>query len=753
MSSRTTLNQRQIAGVVVSALILTGGSLARAVNMPPDNTPIYLQINGPNAGHTYGDYWTSKYGGHTTHLVTIFVPNGYPTTQPLAVDLYDPEFYAPVLGQLDEPALDVPNPPNCPATFTLRNPTGQLVQSTTYPSIADFHNRWNRFAEVDVGQWGKGYYNLEIHQTCGQNGWRLQVTPDNPDGIQNTADDISILLQRVSFQSLVDGGCVSLWTFVRPGESELNLKNWDMDGNISATYTSPSGTLIVGTVSGDAEWNNGGLGDTITNPEPGWWQATLCINNMNQIVFTPNRPFVIIEPRFPKLTLSKTDSLTVVVPGQRVTYQMTYQNIGTGIAIDAVLTDTLPPEAKFVSCAGGQSCSETSPGSGTVVYHLGNILPGGSGSVSLTVDLPSDLPFGTEVVNRARLTATDSLGNPYPPIHVIDIDTVIEPPTRQPTPTSTPTLTATATATPSPTTTSTSTLTSTPTYTPTSTQTSSPTSTYTPLPTPTHTPTYTPTSTHTPTYTPTSSSTPTATATATATPSATPSPTTTSTLTPTPSATHTSTPTLTHTPSPIPTATSTLTSGITVTADFGDASDPPYPSLLKNNGPYHLDFSHEWLGTTVDGEPDARFPDTDDGVVFRSRAAPGGTPWYRLNQPMEMFITLSTTGLGAARYSRPAHQRLYLRAWLDWGGDGQFDATDQIIDWSGGPGLVGSDGSLWPLAQSSWTIRFQPSAYRDTGSYTWVRFRLSYGAPTQPTGPAAYGEVEDYQVGVFQRDP
>jgi len=193
-----------------------------------------------------------------------------------------------------------------------------------------------------------------------------------------------------------------------------------------------------------------------------------------------------------------------------------------------------------------------------------------------------------------------------------------------------------------------------------------------------------------------------------------------------------------------------------VVADFGDAVEPPYRTRLASGGAYHGDFTKEWLGAAADGETDANFPDNfDDGVDFRSRQTdPGKIPWYRLNQPMEMFVTITTSGQKAARYGLAEDRKLYLRAWIDWNRDGAFDpATEQVIEWSGAPGRPGTDGGIWPIAQNAYTVRFTPSAAKDTGDYTWIRFRLSYGSPPQPDGQIDYGEVEDYQVGVFAKDP
>gem|GEM_PF-4197175 len=188
-----------------------------------------------------------------------------------------------------------------------------------------------------------------------------------------------------------------------------------------------------------------------------------------------------------------------------------------------------------------------------------------------------------------------------------------------------------------------------------------------------------------------------------------------------------------------------------VVADFGDAPSPPYPANLSSGGAYHLDFTHEWLGRAVNGEPDARFPDDfDDGVVFRSNAPPDETPWYRYGEPMDMLVTITLSDLDTQRYGLGVNRRLYLRAWIDWNGDGSWDpSSDKIIDWSGGPGMVGADGSFWPRNQKSWTINFRPIAKQVTTDATWMLFRLSYGEGTMPTGPAEFGEVEDYRLVVI----
>jgi hypothetical protein len=52
----------------------------------------------------------------------------------------------------------------------------------------------------------------------------------------------------------------------------------------------------------------------------------------------------------------------------------------------------------------------------------------------------------------------------------------------------------------------------------------------------------------------------------------------------------------------------------------------------------------------------------------------------------------------------------------------------------------------WPRSQTSRKFSVQFLKGPPKGLVGQIRFRLSYGAPVGPTGPALYGEVEDYKV-------
>jgi hypothetical protein len=182
------------------------------------------------------------------------------------------------------------------------------------------------------------------------------------------------------------------------------------------------------------------------------------------------------------------------------------------------------------------------------------------------------------------------------------------------------------------------------------------------------------------------------------------------------------------------TATFVLEAGETVTAvftntlqlDFGDAPDPTYPTLLANDGARHTVVPGFFLGGAVDTESDgqptpladgddlAGAPDDEDGVVFTSVVAQGHL--------VNVQVTASVPGL--------------LNAWMDYNFDGDWaDAGEQFfID--------------TPLAAGINDLSFMLPASANEGN-TYARFRLSSTGGLTFAGPAADGEVEDYQVEIF----
>jgi uncharacterized repeat protein (TIGR01451 family) len=93
-----------------------------------------------------------------------------------------------------------------------------------------------------------------------------------------------------------------------------------------------------------------------------------------------------------------------LLPGQLITYTITYENEGAGTAYDVFVVDDLSPhfdESTLTIYGGGDYYTETR----TLSWDIGELAPkgqpGSEGSISFTVRLKDDLPGGTLITNQA----------------------------------------------------------------------------------------------------------------------------------------------------------------------------------------------------------------------------------------------------------------------------------------------------------------------------------------------------------------
>ncbi len=166
--------------------------------------------------------------------------------------------------------------------------------------------------------------------------------------------------------------------------------------------------------------------------------------------------------------------------------------------------------------------------------------------------------------------------------------------------------------------------------------------------------------------------------------------------------------------------------------DFGDAPDSPYPTLIANGGAGHAIVPTVLLGTLIDAEFDG-LPDSmatgddlttspdEDGVIFITDIIAGGTAKID-----------AINGGGAVNF---------LDAWIDFNADGDWlDSGEQIfVSVLLVPGL--NPSLAYPVPEPL------------TLGTSFARFRLSSAGGLAPTGMAADGEVEDYEVTLYQPVP
>ncbi len=93
----------------------------------------------------------------------------------------------------------------------------------------------------------------------------------------------------------------------------------------------------------------------------------------------------------PQLQITKTANATIVNPGDPISYTVKVKNVGTDVAINAVMTDTLPAGFSFVST----NPAATSIVGQTATFALGNMNVGDEKTITYTVNVAPGTTAGT----------------------------------------------------------------------------------------------------------------------------------------------------------------------------------------------------------------------------------------------------------------------------------------------------------------------------------------------------------------------
>jgi uncharacterized repeat protein (TIGR01451 family) len=462
--------RKQLAAILATLLLLFSllPSFALAVELPPPGNPTYIQTNAPATQIGRGDWYTAsaaQNGGAGYGYLTIEVPCGWPAAKPIDVDLYSPE-----MNTTTTLADENDSGPLANTTFELYQPGTSFsspatpapgaagsLEANTYAPSSDAP-QWVRFYTIDVAATGCGTYILRSQSgDDDQNAWRIRVGDDddaNPnnappasgyddaDGIPGTGDELVLGLLQTTFQH--DAGvvtCLDLYEFVSPAQPSVTFHNFDMDDNDSVRYYAPgSATAITGTVSGSTRWNGSGnttrVGDTITNPAPGWWRIETCIGNHNQYIQEgqTGQPIYFEIPPTPVMEISKSDGLVEASANDVLTYTITFTNTSDstsnpGAAANLSLTDTIPANATFLSCdANGLGNCAYVDATRTVAFALsGQLNAGDSAQVAVIVQVNDTVVEDDLVTNTVSLSYQDIFNRAFTPISATDVDVVVPP--------------------------------------------------------------------------------------------------------------------------------------------------------------------------------------------------------------------------------------------------------------------------------------------------------------------------------------
>ncbi len=110
----------------------------------------------------------------------------------------------------------------------------------------------------------------------------------------------------------------------------------------------------------------------------------------------------------PVVTLTKFGPPSAA-QGSGVNYELAYHNAGPAASTIAKIVDRLPSELRFGSASDGGSYNFSTR---TVTWRLGSVDVGETGEVSLNARVPSTVPVGTAMINKADFTGDLTISPP-----------------------------------------------------------------------------------------------------------------------------------------------------------------------------------------------------------------------------------------------------------------------------------------------------------------------------------------------------
>ncbi len=164
--------------------------------------------------------------------------------------------------------------------------------------------------------------------------------------------------------------------------------------------------------------------------------------------------------------------------------------------------------------------------------------------------------------------------------------------------------------------------------------------------------------------------------------------------------------------------------------DWGDAPDPPYPTLAANDGARHIISNYRVSFGTVDNEPDGQPTTLADGDDLNG-----------LNDELNHYFFLTPLIAGeTASIEFLSIENSYINGWIDFNADGDWDDPLEhcLVDHASS-GLLEMDTAV---------VRVPIDAI--TG-FSYGRFRMSADAGIGYSGLAVFGNVEDHRI--FLGDP
>ncbi len=156
------------------------------------------------------------------------------------------------------------------------------------------------------------------------------------------------------------------------------------------------------------------------------------------VTFTPTVTPTRTPVLYPTIVLAKSGSPNPADPGGTVNYTINYSNTGPVAATNLSIIDALSTNLSYVpgSASAPGSHSGPTPG-GQVSWVIPSVAPGGSGSVTFSAIVASNLIKGTQISNSASATCFESSTPVVSNNHLLSLnipDLVLKPVTNYPNP-------------------------------------------------------------------------------------------------------------------------------------------------------------------------------------------------------------------------------------------------------------------------------------------------------------------------------
>ena len=474
---------RRCAAAIPLALLAAAAPAlpAGAVETLPLSQPFFVTTNGATTGLAAGDWYTTPTaggGGGGSQYLTFDVPCGWPSNQPIYLDIFSPRISTAagsrdtVTGTADSTEFELYGPGAAVSGANSPSPgTGVAGYRLSYQPDSGAP-AWESFAQflgpgsdpdLTCGRYvlrssvlGGDPFN-PLGGTDDRNYWTIRLGTDNDTDPSNsppantdnfdlaagTGDEITVGLSNVSVQQTSGAtACLTLFEYVAPGTASITLNNFGM-GSGRVRYYAPSDVYdatatsggTVGTVSGSTTWNNSATtargGDVIGTPEAGWWREVYCAPSGSQ--FVPegrlNRAAYQTQPPTPELTAAADDTVTTVTRGDTRTTTLTVTNASSGstagTAKSVVVKDTLPAGETFTSCSVLAPATGTCTHSGGVVTAtLTSEVDAGSTAKVRVISTVSPTAAGT-LTHSFTVDYADGLGNAFAQVTATESDSVL----------------------------------------------------------------------------------------------------------------------------------------------------------------------------------------------------------------------------------------------------------------------------------------------------------------------------------------